>query len=229
MRRREFLVLSAASVGGVLVYTLDRQLTRVSAQTTPPPQSIRVPLRFFSQAEALIVAAAASRIFPSDESGPGANEAGVVLYIDRQLAGPRGRDAHRYTQAPFEEVGAPPEVGYQGKATLGETYREGLKGLAGFDRLDLAEQDQKLKQIEDTRFFTVLRKNTIEGMFSDPLHGGNIDMIGWQLIGFPGPQMSWAADVDKHSGEPFRPKPMSLAQVLPGHKFHPSEDEDRKS
>jgi gluconate 2-dehydrogenase gamma chain len=229
MQRREFLVLSAASVGGVLVYTLDRQMTRVSAQAAPSAQSIRVPLRFFTQAEALIVATAASRIFPSDESGPGANEAGVVIYIDRQLAGPRGRDAHRYTQGPFVEEGAPPEVGYQGKGTLAETYREGLKGLAGFDQLTPAEQDQKLKQIEETRFFSMLRKNTLEGMFSDPIHGGNIDMVGWQLIGFPGPQMSWAADVDKHFGEEFRPKPMSLTQVLPGHKFHPSEDDDRKS
>ena len=87
MRRREFLVLSAASVGGVLVYSLNRQLTRVSAQDGAG-QSIRVPLRFFTQSEALIVASAASRIFPADDSGPGANEAGVVIYIDRQLAGP---------------------------------------------------------------------------------------------------------------------------------------------
>src|ERR1700690_3414249 len=158
MRRREFLVLSAASVGGVLVYTLDRQLTRVSAQAASPPQSIRVPLRFFTRSEALIVAAAASRIFPSDESGPGANEAGVVIYIDRQLAGPRGRDARRYTQGPFEESGAaPPEVGYQGKANLREIYRDGLKGLVGFDQLSAADQDQKLRRIEDTYFFSLLR------------------------------------------------------------------------
>jgi gluconate 2-dehydrogenase gamma chain len=228
MRRREFLVLSAASVGGVLVYTLDRQMTRVPAQTGAPQDTIRVPLRFFTQSEALIVAAAASRIFPNDESGPGANEAGVVIYIDRQLAGPRGRDAHRYTQGPFEEKDAPPEVGYQGKATLGEIYREGLQGLDGFDHLRPADQDQKLKHIEDTHFFSVLRKNTMEGMFSDPIHGGNIDMVGWQLIGFPGPQMSWAAEVDKHSGEAFRPKPMSLSEVLPGHTLHPSEDDDPK-
>ena len=229
MQRREFLVLSAASVGGVLVYTLDRRMTRVPAQTASSAQTLRVPLRFFTQSEALIVAAAVSRIFPSDESGPGANEAGVVIYIDRQLAGPRGRDAHRYTQGPFEETGAPPEAGYQGQANLGQIYREGLAALQGFDRLSPVEQDLKLKQIEDTHFFTVLRRNTIEGMFSDPLHGGNIDMVGWQLIGFPGPQMSWAAGVGKHSGEAFRPKPMSLSQVLPGHKFHPSEDEDQKA
>jgi len=228
MRRREFLVFSATSIGGVLVYSLDRQLTRVSAQTKSSSQTLRVPLRFFTQSEALIVAAVASRIFPSDESGPGANEAGVVIYIDRQLAGPWGRDGHRYTQPPFEE-GATAEFGYQGKATPREIYREGLKGLTSFDRLSASDQDEKLRQIENTRFFALLRLNTLEGMFSDPIHGGNADMVGWQLIGFPGPQMSWAADVDKHFGEAFRPAPMSLSQVLPGRKFRLSEDEDLKS
>ena len=228
MRRREFLAFSATSIGGVLVYSLDRNLTRVSAQTKSSSQIIRVPLRFFTQSEALIVAAAASRIFPSDESGPGANEAGVVIYIDRQLAGPWGRDRHRYTQPPFEE-GAMAEFGYQGKATPREIYREALKGLNGFDSLSASDQDTKLKQIENTRFFALLRLNTLEGMFSDPIHGGNADMVGWQLIGFPGPQMSWAGDVDKHFGEAFRPAPMSLSQVLPGRKLRPSEDEELKS
>jgi hypothetical protein len=65
MRRRHFLTLSAASVGGLLVYTLDRKPSRVAAQD----QRIRVPLRFFTETEALTVAAAA-RIFPSDDSGP---------------------------------------------------------------------------------------------------------------------------------------------------------------
>ena len=219
MRRREFLTLSAASIGGVLVYSLDRQVSRVSAQTN---QSIRVPLRFFSEAEALIVASAAARIFPSDETGPGAREAGVAVYIDRQLAGPWGRDRHRYTQGPFEE-NAPTEFGYQGQATPQQIYRQGLKELKGFDRLEPAGQDQKLKLIEASLFFSLLRQNTIEGMFCDPMHGGNIDMVGWQLVGFPGPRMSNFDDVDKHFGEAFRPKPASLRQVT-GRKVRPHED-----
>src|SRR6266403_4742228 len=108
MRRREFLTLSAASIGGVLVYSLDREVFRLSTQTN---QSVRIPLRFFTQSEALIVAAAASRIFPSDETGPGAREAGAVIFIDRQLAGPWGRDRYRYTRAPFNDD-APEELGY---------------------------------------------------------------------------------------------------------------------
>jgi gluconate 2-dehydrogenase gamma chain len=219
MRRREFLTLSAASIGGVIVYSLDREVSRLSTQAN---RSIRIPLRFLSQAEALIVAAAASRIFPSDEAGPGAREAGVAVYIDRQLAGPWGRDRHRYTQGPFEE-NAPTDFGYQGQATPQQIYRQGLKELKGFDHLEPAEQDQKLKQIEASLFFSLLRQNTIEGMFCDPMHGGNIDMLGWQLIGFPGPRMSNYDDVDKHFGEAFRPKPVSLSEMT-GRKVRPGED-----
>jgi gluconate 2-dehydrogenase gamma chain len=213
MQRRHFLTLSAAAVGGVLVYSLDRNLSRVSAQD----KSVRIPLHFFDESEALIVAAAAARIFPSDESGPGAREAGVVVYIDRQLAGPYGRDRDRYLQGPFES--GVPEVGYQGKATRREIYREGVEKLPGFDRLPPEEQDAALKKIETSEFFILLRQNTIEGMFSDPMHGGNIDMVGWQLIGFPGPQMTYLDDVDKHLGQAFRPKPVSLTGG------HPIEDE----
>jgi gluconate 2-dehydrogenase gamma chain len=107
-------------------------------------------------------------------------------------------------------------------------YRAGLKDLTGFDRLSPEEQDKKLEQIEKTPFFALLHKNTLEGMFSDPIHGGNVDMIGWQLVGFPGPRMSYTEDIDKHFGEAFRPKPMSLAEILPGRKLHPFEDEDNE-
>jgi gluconate 2-dehydrogenase gamma chain len=221
MRRREFLTLSVASIGGVLVYSLDRKVSRLSVQAA---KAIRIPLRFLSEEEALIVAAAASRIFPSDETGPGAQEAGVAVYTDRQLAGPWGGDRYRYTHEPFEES-APGEFGYQGKATPQQIYRQGLKGLKGFDQLATAEQDQTLKNIETTLFFSLLRRNTIEGMFCDPMHGGNIDMIGWQLIGFPGPRMSNYEDVDRHFGEAFRPKPASLSQVI-GHKLIPGEEQE---
>ena len=221
MRRRQFLVLSAASIGGVLVYTLDRRPALLSAQDNK--SSVRIPLKFFTESEALIVAAAASRIFPSDDSGPGAREAGVVIFIDRQLAGPWGRDAHRYTREPFDE-GAAAEFGYQGKAAPREVYREGLKELKGFDQLDASSQDARLKAIEDGVFFNLLRRNTIEGMFCDPQHGGNVDMVGWQLIGFPGPRMSNFLEIEKYRGEAFRPKPMSLAQ-LTAHPNRPTEDE----
>jgi gluconate 2-dehydrogenase gamma chain len=61
-------------------------------------------------------------------------------------------------------------------------------------------------------------------MFCDHVHGGNVDMVGWQMIGFPGPQMGYFDEVDKHFGEAFRPKPASLQQIT-GIKVVPSEDE----
>jgi gluconate 2-dehydrogenase gamma chain len=218
MRRRHFLNLSVSTVGGVLAYSVDRKASTIFAQD----KTLSIPLRFFDETEALIVAAAAARIFPRDDSGPGAKEAGVVIYIDRQLAGPYGRDAHRYTEPPFED--GPPEFGYQGKETPRETYRKGLLKLKGFDRLSVAEQDSALKEIESSLFFSLLRQHTIEGMLCDPIHGGNIDMVGWKMIGFPGPRMSNADDVDTHFGEAFRPKPASLQQIT-GIKVRPSEDE----
>jgi gluconate 2-dehydrogenase gamma chain len=225
MRRRQFLTLSAISLGGMLVYTLDRKAIRVHAQDheqATSEKSVKVPLRFFTEQEALAVAAAAAQIFPADDSGPGANEAGVVIYIDRQLAGPYGRDRYRFTQQPFES--GVPEQGYQGKATPADIYREGLQQIRGLHQLGAEEQHAALTRIEKTPFFQLLKTHTIEGMFCDPMHGGNAGLIGWQLIGFPGPRMSYADEVDRYHGREFRPKPMSLQQIT-GHPVKPSEDE----
>jgi gluconate 2-dehydrogenase gamma chain len=180
-------------------------------------------LRFFDEAETLLIAAAAARIFPSDDTGPGAAEAGVILYIDRQLASPYGRDRYRYTEPPFEA--GVPEQGYQGKETPRELYRQGLLLLSRFDELTPTAQDARLHQIERTPFFRLLRQHTIEGMFSDPMHGGNIGLIGWQLIGYPGPQMSWASHIDQHYGKPHRPKPISLRESV-GHEVKPWEESE---
>lgn len=217
MRRRHFLTLSATGLGTILIYSLEQKTFAAAAEGS----SVRIPLRFFTETEALIVAAAVSRIFPGDAAAPGAREAGVAVYIDRQLAGPYGRDAHRYTQEPFDE--GPAELGYQGKATPRQIYREGLKDLAGLHRLAAEEQDKALQKIEMSLFFSLLHEHTIEGMFCDPLHGGNKNLAGWKLIGFPGPRFSNKEDIDKHFGRAFRPAPTTLREMA-GHAMHPSEE-----
>jgi gluconate 2-dehydrogenase gamma chain len=219
MKRREFLTIPASTLGGVLIYALSGEPIRLQAQDG----SIRVPLRFFTAAEARTVTAACERIIPSDDSGPGATEAGVVIYIDRQLAGPYGRDKYRYTSAPWIE--SVPEHGYQGKASPREIYQEGIAQLGDFAALSPAERDAKLQSVEKSVFFQMLRTHTIEGMFCDPLHGGNAGMIGWQLIGYPGPLMSFREDIEKFRGVPFRRKPVSLAQVV-GHPVKGWEEEN---
>jgi gluconate 2-dehydrogenase gamma chain len=218
MKRREFLTVPAAAIGGTLLYTLAGEPVRLQAQNG----TVKVPLRFFTADEARVITAACARIFPSDESGPGATEAGVVIFIDRQLAGPYGGDKYRYTKGPFVE--SYPEHGYQGKENPREIYRAGIKTLGDFAGLSSADQDAKLQSIEKSRFFQLLRTHTIEGMFSDPMHGGNAGLIGWQLVGYPGPQMSYRNEIDKHFGQPWRPKPASLEQIA-GRPGKPWEDE----
>ncbi|HLK48767.1 MAG TPA: gluconate 2-dehydrogenase subunit 3 family protein [Bryobacteraceae bacterium] len=218
MKRREFLTMPAAGLGGALFFTLAGAPVRMHAQTG----EIKVPLRFFTASEARVVQAACERIFPADETGPGATEAGVVIYIDGQLAGPYGRDKYRYTKAPWVE--SVPEHGYQGRETPREIYRAGIQKLGAFAELPPVERDQKLKSIERTTFFRLLRQHTIEGMFSDPLHGGNANMIGWQLIGYPGPVMNYREEIDKSYGQAWRRKPVSLAQIV-GHPVAGWEEE----
>src|SRR6202521_2419279 len=147
MRRREFITLPAKCLGGLLVYSLAGVPIRIQAQET----MVRLPLRFFTANEARVIAAACERIFPSDENGPGAKEAGVIIYIDRQLAGPFGRDRHRYTKGPFVE--SVPQHGYQGKKNPQEIYRAGVQLLgADFAELDGVSQDNRLRSNEGTMF-----------------------------------------------------------------------------
>jgi gluconate 2-dehydrogenase gamma chain len=172
-----------------------------------------------------VVVAACERIFPADASGPGATQAGAVVYIDRQLAGPYGTDKYRYTKGPFAE--SAPGPGYQGSETPRQTYRQGIPQLgADFAALDGAKQDARLAAIERTHFFQLLRQHTIEGMFCDPMHGGNAGLIGWQLLGYPGPQMSYRAQMGRYNGVAYRPKPQSLQQIL-GYPVKPWEDEEK--
>src|SRR5262245_22507274 len=218
MRRREFIAVPAVALGGAMLGSLAREARRLRIVG----ESVLVPLRFFTGQEARVIAAACERIFPRDATGPGATDVGVVVYIDRQLAGPYGRDTYRYVTPPFVE--SVPQHGYQGPETPRATYRTGIRALGDFADLSAAEQDAKLVAIEQSYFFGLLRTHTIEGVFSDPMHGGNVNLVGWKLIGFPGPRMQYRGEIDKHFGEAWRPKPAGLAQIT-GRPPVPFEDE----
>ena len=201
MRRREFLTISAGAIRATALYILTRESGPLERQGA----NVVVPLRFFTAKEARVVSAACERLCPRDASGPGATDAGVVIYIDRQLAGPYGRDKYRYVKPTF--VTSVPEHGYQGKEARARSYRAGIRDLGNFRKLSTDDQIRKLKEIESSSFFRLLRRHTIEGMFCDPAHGGNTGLVGWTLIGYPGPQWSYRADIDQHFGQAWRPRP----------------------
>lgn len=117
--------------------------------------------------EAQELAAIAARIIPTDET-PGANEAGVILFIDNVLGSSRS------------EVLRPVR---EGLASIQDAVSRSHGGRK-FRELEPQGQDAALHDIEDTPFFGKMRYITIAEMFSLPDYGGNRDHADWKLIGF---------------------------------------------
>jgi len=183
---------------------------------------------FFSAAEVAFVDAAVARLIPADELGPGAKEAGVTYFIDQQLFGGWGTMAKMYRQGPHPE--GTPQQGYQSPLTPQEIYRAAIREINSliprpFDKLAASEQDELLHRLEDGKlslesvpgrfFFNLLLDNTIEGLFCDPIYGGNRDKLGWKLVGFPGVAAVYTTLVDKH-GVPYEVEPVSILDMLEG-------------
>lgn len=192
----------------------------------PDPADPRAGYLFFTPTEAAFVEAAASRLIPADDLGPGALEAGVPIFMDRQLAGPYGNGDRFYLKGPFPkgdesqgwQMGSPAQV-YRAAILEVNRYTLAQKG-AGFSELSPQDQDALLTALESgdaklmggvdaKSFFALLLQNTIEGFFSDPLYGGNRDMIGWKLIGFPGARYDYRDFVTRH-GEPYPLPPVGI-------------------
>lgn len=148
-------------------------------------------LQFFTRHEARTIEAAMARIFPDDDLGPGAVEAGAVYYVDRALAGAEQNNQGRY------------RAGVRSLDVLA-----GARFGTAFADCDPMQQDELIGHLAaqaapDTEvapgeaptglaFFEILRAHTLEGMFSDPVHGGNRNLSGWKLLGYPGPQPSYS-------------------------------------
>jgi gluconate 2-dehydrogenase gamma chain len=186
----------------------------------PPTESQASPpstgWQWFTDAEAAFVNAAVARLIPADELGPGAVEAGVPTFIDRQLAGPYGSGQRWYMQGPWS-TGLPTQ-GYQTRLTPAGIYRTAIRAIdatvvresrgGSFAKLAAADQDAFLHRLEkgevtldgiDAKtFFAQLLQNTLEGFWSDPIYGGNRDLAGWKLIGFPGARYDQSTFVSQH-------------------------------
>ena len=52
-------------------------------------------------------------------------------------------------------------------------------------------------------FWTTLYQTVMEGMFADPIYGGNRDKAGWKLIGFPGAIAVHRENVEKYRDKKF--------------------------
>src|SRR5262249_59816393 len=82
----------------------------------------------FSPSEAAPVEACAARPTAADPQTPGGKDCGCAIFIDRQLAGPYGRNEAYYMIGPFQE--GTKQQGPQSALTIAQQYR---KALAAFD------------------------------------------------------------------------------------------------
>lgn len=211
--RREFLVRAAVGAGAVAGAGLVPEALAQNHEQQAQPQAAEAGASgmahgggehrgaFFNAQDAETIAAVTERIMPGAPGKAGAREAGVPNYIDLALAG--------------------------AYSDLQDFYRRGLASLdaychkthgAAFARLDAAKQDEALTALDDGKatefswpagqeFFNTVRVHTMEGMFADPLYGGNKDFAGWKLVGFPGAQAVFTPS-DLNSTQNFAREPI---------------------
>jgi gluconate 2-dehydrogenase gamma chain len=208
--RREFITGAAL---GASVVAGARLLPEAAAQTHELPVAAKAPGpicansnseghgAFFNDADAETVAAFTERLMPGAPGKPGARDAAVLNYIDLALAG--------------------------AYADMQDFYRRGLVQLDNycrkthgepFVRLTAERQDEVIGALEEGKasefawptaqaFFNAIRTHTMEGMFADPIYGGNKDFAGWHLIGFPGAQPLFTPE-DLESTQAFTREPI---------------------
>ena len=223
--RRHFLKASLTLIpavtmvsGSVFASTHDEE--KVSAERLLTAGSKRYAPRFFSESEWVFINAATMQLIPEDDLGPGAIACGVPEFIDRQMETPYAFGALWYMEGPFYPDQAP-EFGHQQKLTPRDIYRFGIEACESwclqakgqnFSSLSNDEQIKVLmslesdavamKEMKSSLFFSQLLKNSKEGYFADPRYGGNRQLAGWKMIGFPGARADFMDWVD-HPNERY--------------------------
>ncbi|MCX6899163.1 MAG: gluconate 2-dehydrogenase subunit 3 family protein [Verrucomicrobia bacterium] len=140
--------------------------------------------RFFTNAEARLVDAITEQIIPADQD-PGARDAGVINFIDKQLASRLRRHQQVY------------RVGLAG---VEETSRVMFK--EDFAALKAEQQVEVLKALESGKakgetwrkqsssaFFRLIRDHTMAGFYGGPQHGGNRGYASYKMLGLDYPQI----------------------------------------
>lgn len=214
---------STMAVGTALTQTACSNEAPVARQTNKAYSPT-----YFTQQEWAFITAAVDHLIPADEYGPGAIQAGVPEFIDRQMEMPYGHGKLWYMQGPFHPDSVP-EMGYQINQSPRQAYRHGIQDCDAwcskkhgkiFAELDRPTQDKVLKDLQAGKielesvpaktFFDYLLSNTKEGFFADPMYGGNKGMVGWKLVGFPGARGDFMDWVDQPNAKyPYGPVSIS--------------------
>jgi gluconate 2-dehydrogenase gamma chain len=234
--RRDFIkgaaVGGAAAAGGsAAIATPEIAQAQQAAPATQAAAPEAAGYAFLNLDEAAFVEALVDHMIPSDEISPKGTDLGVNVYIDRALAGAWGKGERLYMQGPWK-LGSPSQ-GYQLPLTPAQLYRAGIEATNAhcrktygktFDRIDAAQRQEVLTNLSTAKisfdnglpvrvFWSTLYQTVVEGMYSDPIYGGNRDKAGWAIIGFPGVIAVHRDHVETYRGKPFPNKPVGIADM----------------
>jgi gluconate 2-dehydrogenase gamma chain len=186
MNRREFIKIGAAAAIGVGVASaieipiLENSISNDDKKVASLTNQIQSQQAFITLGinEQKIVEAAVETIIPSDSNGPGAKEAGVIFFIDHQLAMEYGNNARMYMNGPFVPSGqagpitvdgitytngspTEPYTGptYQYSLTLREFWRTGLLALQAYSNSSIGSNFENLTADQRTQVLTDLYNN----------------------------------------------------------------------
>jgi gluconate 2-dehydrogenase gamma chain len=224
--RRDFL--KSAVVGGAATAVPTILPEAAQAQTAAPAAP---GYSFLNTDEAAFVEALVDHMVPADELSPKGTEIGINVFIDRALGGAWGKGDRLYMQGPWKP--GVPSQGYQLPLTPAQLYRAGLEATDAhcvktygktFDRLTDAQREEALVGLSTAKitfdsglpvrvFWTTLYQSVMEGMFSDPIYGGNRNKAGWKLIGFPGVIAVHREDIVKYRDKEFPNVPLGIADL----------------
>jgi gluconate 2-dehydrogenase gamma chain len=232
--RREFL--TSVSVAGVASATALAPETSAAQAPSQPPAPAHAAeaagYAYLKPAEQAFVEALADHMIPKDDLTGSGTELGIATFIDRALAGGWGKGDRLYMQGPWLPGTA--NQGYQLPLTPAELYRAGVQGSDAYCRKTFGKvfarcaADQKETFLKDLAagkitlagnlpgraFFTMFYENVMEGLFADPIYGGNKDKAGWKMIGFPGVMANNAENIKKYGdGKKFTADPVSIADM----------------
>ena len=153
--RRKFMEICSVGFGSAVLF---QQCSNAEAS----------PWRFFTNDEAYLAGLICEQIIPTDEY-PGAIEAGVVHFVDKQLSGPYERFQSDY-RAGLQKIGTTSEKIHSRKF-------ENLSWDQQTDILKLLDSGRAPKDIwldnMDRRFFRLIRLHCMQGYYGSPRHGGN--------------------------------------------------------
>lgn len=164
--RRAFLIRSTSGVGAT--WLAANYVGIAAAQDYVRASGDTRGFAFFTESQATEVEAMAAQIIPTDQTA-GAREARVINFIDRVLVTFDSERQSDYTE---------------GLENLAAQTAQHFPGTETFSALSKEQQIKLLTGIEDTPFFNLVRTHTITGFFASPVHGGNHDRAGWELVGY---------------------------------------------